>query len=56
METLSKDTLRLLQDENVRKTVREVLDNSSSDESKTVKVQKDSEHEATIVKVRRLSA
>ena len=56
MEILSEETLRLLRDENVQKTVREVLDNVASNESKTVTVPKSDKREATQVTVRRLSA
>ena len=56
MDILSEETRRLLQDETVRKTVREVLEDAASNGSKTVTVQKSDKHESTQVTVRRLSA
>ena len=56
MEILSKETLRLLQDEKVRKTLLELLESAGLGESKTVKVEKDEKQEAAEVTVRRLSA
>lgn len=55
MDILSKETLRLLRDENVRKTVHEVLEDAASGASKTVTTEKKNEQESTRVTVRRLA-
>jgi hypothetical protein len=46
METLSKKTVTLLQDENFRKALRELVERPS-EESKTINVPRDRSHNAT---------
>jgi hypothetical protein len=56
MDILSRDTIELLRDEKVRKTVSEVAKSVDSDESKTVTVETGEEVNRRKVIVRRRSA
>lgn len=54
VEILSEETLRLLRDKDVQKTVREVLDDARTT-SKTVTVKSEDKRDSGQVTVRRLS-
>jgi len=51
MEILSQDTLRLLKDENFRKTLQEVLDNAQAGDQ-TVTIKKGDKQEPTKLTLR----